>query len=189
MKVRLCWTYLSCEAKTSLSEDFDFKPFYLDFDGAEFGWGPNVVGHNLHSFVYSSFELVSSQWLLIWLRFHQNKLTEVVGFEHWWTFHLHGEFVMNKDGCKVDTAVAPEKIKFYCKVRNSRTHITYDKAIYLCSKFVIYFRIQNNSTVCCLWLYTVCIVIVIVYYVGRRHMYIVNNFYPHTTLLLEWTIN
>ena len=95
-----------------------FKPFWweiqtmnffdLDFDGAEFGWGPNVVGHNLHSFVYSSFERVSSRWLLVWLRFHQNKLTEVVGFEHWWTFHLHGEFVMNKDGCKVDTVVEPE---------------------------------------------------------------------------------
>ena len=33
---------------------------------------------------------------------------EVVGFEHWWTFHLHGEFVMNKDGCKGDTVVEPE---------------------------------------------------------------------------------
>ena len=35
-------------------------------------------------------------------------LTEAVGFEHWWTFHLHGEFVMNKDGCKADTVVEPE---------------------------------------------------------------------------------
>ena len=46
---------------------------------------------------------------------------EVVGFEHWWTFHLHGEFVMNKDGCKVDTVVEPE---MKLKIENSLLHMS-----------------------------------------------------------------
>ena len=44
----------------------------------------------------------------------------MVGFEHWWAFHLHGEFVMNKDGCKVDTVVEPE-IKW--KIKNAVLHM------------------------------------------------------------------
>ena len=45
---------------------------------------------------------------------------EAVGFEHWWTFHLHGEFVMNKDGCKADTVVEPE---MKLKIENAVLHM------------------------------------------------------------------